>query len=660
LGDPKGAGCVGRVLRDAVVSGGAGVTVRNHTQAQGRDRLVLAVPVIDGRGQVAAVLSADVDVVALLRAVVPPAGGASAMVVDLVNADVVAGNGLAIAANDPDRTLEWSVAPLWTLASGARLGLMELTPAAPIIPTAPPAAVGSGLYGLGLVVGVVLLIVVLGMTSYALGRSTRIHASRERIGALYREATTEPALDALTDLPTGAGFTAALSERIDAYLANGEAFALAVLDVDDLNAVNDREGRSAGDETLTALVATLRRMARSEDAIFRLGDDEFAMLMPGRAVSSAVADLERALHFSRRPAHGLRPVSFSGGVSGVPAFSTDQDIVMRQAEAALAWVKGHGRSGIEAYDPERDYVPDQPHDIANLAVREVVAGRLLSPVFQPIVDLRTGRILGFEGLIRPDPKGPLPDTAHLFAAASASGRTVELDLACIEVVLAGARAIGPDRLITINLSPRTLQVRDFDAAWLLDKLLRNGIAPGRVIVELTERDAVGDLPRLRQALKHLQSHGLRLAADDVGAGNAGLRLLSQVPFDIVKIDLSLVQDGVHQPGSRAVLESLRDLAISQNARIVAEGVETAEQLQVIRDLEIGAGQGYLLGRPIASVEATFVDLGQFAPGMVVPEIILPDVIVPDAPAPKLALGGAAAMASRPLRWGLSPGTAARR
>jgi EAL domain-containing protein (putative c-di-GMP-specific phosphodiesterase class I) len=215
-------------------------------------------------------------------------------------------------------------------------------------------------------------------------------------------------------------------------------------------------------------------------------------------------------------------------------------------------------------------------------------------------------------------------------------------------------------LITINLSPRTLEVRDFDAAWLLDMLLHNGIAPGRVIVELTERDAVGDLPRLRQALKHLQSHGLRLAADDVGAGNAGLRLLSQVPFDIVKIDLSLVQDGVHQPGSRAVLESLRDLAISQNARIVAEGVETAEQLQVIRDLEIGAGQGYLLGRPIASVEATFVDLGQFAPGMVVPEIILPDVIVPDAPAPKLALGGAAAMASRPLRWGLSPGTAARR
>ena len=96
----------------------------------------------------------------------------------------------------------------------------------------------------------------------------------------------------------------------------------------------------------------------------------------------------------------------------------------------------------------------------------------------------------------------------------------------------------------------------------------------------------------------------------MGAGNSGLRLLSQVQFDIVKIDLSLVQDGVRRLGARAVLQSLRDLALSQQAHVVAEGVETRQQLQVIRELEIGAGQGYLLGRPDASVEATFVDLGR--------------------------------------------------
>ena len=197
-------------------------------------------------------------------------------------------------------------------------------------------------------------------------------------------------------------------------------------------------------------------------------------------------------------------------------------------------------------------------------------------MFQPIVDLRSGRILGFEGLIRPDPQGPLPDTGsslhsgcglrtHRRARPGLSSRSSST----------AARAIGPDRLLTLNLSPRTLEIKDFDAAWLLSGLVRNGISPSRVIIELTEREEVDDLGRLQQTFNLLQQYGLRLAADDVGAGNSGLRLLSQVQFDIVKIDLSLVQSGVHRDGSRAVLQSLRDLALSQNARIVAEGVETA-------------------------------------------------------------------------------------
>jgi EAL domain-containing protein (putative c-di-GMP-specific phosphodiesterase class I) len=293
-------------------------------------------------------------------------------------------------------------------------------------------------------------------------------------------------------------------------------------------------------------------------------------------------------------------------------------MVYRQADAALYWVKRHGRGSVEVFDPMRDQLPDELGDATSNAVSQVIAGKLLRPVFQPIVDLRSGRILGFEGLIRPDPNGPLPDTGRLFAAAAASGRTVELDLACIEVVVNGARAIGPDRLLTINLSPRTLEVKDFDAAWLLSGLVRNGISPGRVIVELTEREEVDDLGRLQQTFNLLQQYGLRFAADDVGAGNSGLRLLSQVQFDIVKIDLALVQSGVRRMGARAVLQSLRDLALSQNARIVAEGVETARQLQVIRELSIGAGQGYLLGRPDASVDKTFVDVRQLESGLLVP------------------------------------------
>ncbi len=283
---------------------------------------------------------------------------------------------------------------------------------------------------------------------------------------------------------------------------------------------------------------------------------------------------------------------------------------------------------MEIFEPERDQLPDNESDAARNAVQEVVMGGLLTPVFQPIVDLRTGRVLGFEGLIRPDPSGPLPDTAKLFAAAATAGRTVELDVACIEQVLLAARAIGPDKLLTLNLSPRTLEVRDFDAGWLLQGLYRNGISPGRVIVELTERDEIDDLARLRQTFRHLREYGLRLAADDVGAGNSGLRLLSQVQFDIVKLDLSLVQDGVRRTGARSVLQSLRDLALDQHAHVVAEGVETAAHLQVLRELQIGAGQGYLLGRPGASVAATFVDVDQL--GEVHPVEIPAAVLVPAA------------------------------
>jgi EAL domain-containing protein (putative c-di-GMP-specific phosphodiesterase class I) len=185
-------------------------------------------------------------------------------------------------------------------------------------------------------------------------------------------------------------------------------------------------------------------------------------------------------------------------------------------------------------------------------------------------------------------------------------------------------------LLTLNLSPRTLETKDFDAAWLLSGLVRNGISPGRVIIELTEREEVDDLGRLQQTFNLLQQYGLRLAADDVGAGNSGLRLLSQVHFDIVKIDLALVQSGVNRESARAVLQSLRDLAVSQNTRMIAEGVETARQLRAIREMDIGAAQGFLLGRPDASVEMTFVDVRQLESGIVIPRAAHP-VIVP-APA----------------------------
>ena len=207
----------------------------------------------------------------------------------------------------------------------------------------------------------------------------------------------------------------------------------------------------------------------------------------------------------------------------------------------------------------------------------------------------------------------------MFIAADSVGHTVELDRACLEAVVAGARSLPVDQLLTVNISPRTVEAPQFSAETLITILTRNGIAPQRVIVELTERETVQDLPRVKANLAALQSAGVRIAADDVGAGNAGLRLLSQFRFDIVKVDLSLVHQGAESASSQAVLRSLRDLAGSWGASVIAEGIETTNQLRVVRDLGIPAGQGYLLARPTGNTSIRAVDVSSIQAGVTVLE-----------------------------------------
>jgi diguanylate cyclase (GGDEF)-like protein len=638
-GTDRGGTCANALLQRRAI--GAGHDTVTRAPADGDTaRLMLATPLRSVSGRNAGVLSAEVDVSALFDRTRMLGGPAvSSMLVDMGSSEVIASalaelgpvDGAAqleLAAVEPhlagvvahsdeadaqlaDLGLAPTVVPLWTNGNGSHMSLVQLWPV-----THQPMPFEVRLALLIMLAGAILAVIVL--VRYFLIPFEEMAGSRAELQELYQEAREDALADGLTGLGNHRAFQEELARQVAEFERNGAPFSLVLMDLDDLKVVNDREGHAAGDEMLVSMTQTMRDMARAGDRLYRTGGDEFALLLPGAETEDAVGVAERMLHFSRRPSAGGRPSPFSCGVSGVPAFGRERDMLYRQADAALYWAKRHGRGSVEVFESERDQLPDELSEVTSNAVQEIITGKMLSPVFQPIVDLRTGHVLGFEGLIRPDPSGPLPDTARLFAAAAASGRTVELDLACIEAVVNGARAIGPDRLLTLNLSPRTLEVKDFDPAWLLSGLVRNGISPSRVIIELTEREEVDDLQRLRDNFALLHQYGLRIAADDVGAGNAGLRLLSQVQFDIVKIDLTLVHDGVRRLGSRAVLQSLRDLALSQNARIVAEGVETAEQLQVIRELDIGAGQGFLLGRPIASVEKTFVDVRQLESGVVVP------------------------------------------
>ena len=234
---------------------------------------------------------------------------------------------------------------------------------------------------------------------------------------------------------------------------------------------------------------------------------------------------------------------------------------------------------------------------ASSAVADVIGRGLLRPVFQPILDLASGETIGYEGLIRPVEPAPFADPGELFRAAETSGRLVTLDLRCLEVIIGAARGLAPDAFLSVNLSPRTAESPDFGAAALLAILARHGFPPQQLVVELTEQLPIVEMDRVRQRLGALRKAGVRLAADDVGAGNAGLRLLSEIRFDIIKVDLSLVRRSTPGAPSRAVLASVVELAARTAAMVVAEGIEEASQVGPLLELCIRHGQGYHLGRP---------------------------------------------------------------
>jgi len=456
-----------------------------------------------------------------------------------------------------------------------------------------------------------------------------------------RDAYDRARVDALVDGMTGLGNHRAFQEHLDRLGASAAweteaeppSFALLVVDVDDLKRVNAAHGHAAGDELLQAAARIITTNLRRRDRGFRIGGDEFAAVLYGSGPEDAVSIARRILSSALSGGSGtlgVAPFSLTVGVSAMPVLAKDRKQLVHQAEAALYWGKRHGRTDVQVFDPSRHGIADDTRPLHELAaaVSLVATNRLLKPVYQPIHCLRTGRVLGYEGLVRPRPDAGFATASALFIAAEATDRTVELDLASLDTVLAGARSLDPDLYLSVNLSPRSLESDSFKPHEVLALARRRDIDPSRIVLELTEREAVEDLDRLRSALSMLRDHGVRIAADDVGAGNAGLRLLQELSFDIMKIDLSLVQAGTRDDSSEAVLRALRGLARQRGQTIVAEGVETPDQLLAVIELGFDAAQGYLLRRPGPALDAPRLDLARLA---FPPEVTTPPIRV-DQPA----------------------------
>lgn len=489
-----------------------------------------------------------------------------------------------------------------------------------------PFAITSGVIGrltapaeafLGPDVALLGLVVLLGLGVAWLAHRVLEPAEKlERARLVLREAYDQAREASLVDPLTHLGNHRAFQEELDRQLATtsryGGDLSLVMIDLDSFKKVNDTMGHAAGDKLLASVARLIAGRIRRADRAFRIGGDEFAVLMPQTAADAAAIPITRLLAAAlgdATPGERTVPFSFSAGIADFPGLASDRNELLRFADAAMYWSKRHGRTAVHVFEVGHlAAAPERANAEVSTAIERVASRRLLRPVYQPIVDLGDGHIIGFEGLVRPLPEAGFANPAVMFEAAEAAGRTTELDLACLETVVAGAARLSLAGHLGLNLSPRTLEAPEFNVGAISAILRQHGVDEGRVVIELTEREHVEDLSRLRRSIDALRSAGLRVAADDVGAGNAGLRLLSQVRFDIVKIDLSLVQGGATRDTSFEVLRTLRDLAGRWNALVVAEGVESPEQLVVVRTLGLTAAQGYLLGRPTDAPSLEPIDL----------------------------------------------------
>jgi diguanylate cyclase (GGDEF)-like protein len=369
--------------------------------------------------------------------------------------------------------------------------------------------------------------------------------------------------------------------------------------------VNDELGRQVGDEVLVHLAARIRAAAPDGALMARMGGDEFALLLPGHTAGAADQLAARLADIMREPvlAAGNELLVGAGIGISIDEGTTSPAEVLRRAETAMYAAKGTG-------EPYRRWSPaldEQAGEQARLGaeIRAALDGDQFRVVYQPIVTAPEGRIAAVEALVRwehPD-RGPV-SPAYFIPVAERNGLIVELGAwvlrtACEQMVRWRDAEAAPGYL-SVNVSARQLARPGFPQT-VADILTTTGLPPACLAVEVTET-AVFDGGHAVQALHQLRALGVRIALDDFGTGHSSLRLLRTVPVDILKVDKSFVDDITGAGEHRVIAEALIHLCEGLGLTAVAEGVETAEQAEVLYRLGYRLLQGYHFGRPAAAGE----------------------------------------------------------
>jgi diguanylate cyclase (GGDEF)-like protein len=407
--------------------------------------------------------------------------------------------------------------------------------------------------------------------------------------ARQRDTLREQArTDGLTGLLNHRACHERLGEEVTRAAAQERPLSVVVVDLDHFKTVNDAYGHAEGDKVLIAAAEKLRSAVRDDDVVARLGGEEFALILPGVDGTKAADAAERARAAIAEVTVGGRALSCSAGVASYPDDERDASRLLELADGALYWAKRSGRDQSRRYD--RRLAGQLSGDGQRAEVEALLAKEgSIVPVYQPVLELATGRVAGYEALARM-PEGPFRPPDQWFTQAHRAGLGPALEAAALRAALQAHDR--PERtFLALNVSPGALLSAEVRAA-LPDDL-------AGIVIELTEHELFSTDLALDRELELLRARGARIALDDAGNGYAGLQQIIRVMPDILKLDRSLV-DGVHDDPHRfALLEALISFASTTRAAICAEGVEALEDLAVLAAMDVTYAQGWALARPDA-------------------------------------------------------------
>ncbi len=415
--------------------------------------------------------------------------------------------------------------------------------------------------------------------------------------------------DALTDLPNRALFEDRLQVALAQARRQNEQLAVMFLDLDSFKVVNDTLGHGAGDKLLQCVGRDLASMVRDGDTVARVGGDEFTLLLAGIEGPDDAIDVAKRILECLRQSRVINGTEFrttgSVGITTYPADGDDGETLLRNADTAMYRAKERGRDRYQLYTAAMN-VTMMERLAVEQDLRHALVRNELRLFYQPIVSVETGLVTGAEALIRwrhPERGLVLPD--DFIPLAEETGLILEigewvLREACRQIVDWRKQGLGVE-LVAVNLSARQLQQEDLVAR--VGGIIReSGVLPSLIQLEITEGAVLKNVDYAITMLQQLGEMGFEIALDDFGTGYSSLTYLKRFPIDGVKIDRSFVRDLEHDASDATIVSTVIAMADNLHLNVIAEGVETEQQLEFLRQRGCSEYQGYLFSRPVPPEE----------------------------------------------------------